>query len=120
RAWLYGTIAMISIGALFGGAPLFVLGLLLAAALAVAWLWAHYALRNLIVERRFSQTRAFWGEEIDMAQVFTNHKPLPLPWVSVEDVLSGPLEVLVTTGKIQPAAQVTLLRTSVSIGWYER
>ena len=57
RAWLYATIAMISIGALFGGAPLFVLGLLLAAALTVAWLWAHYALRNLIVERRFSQTR---------------------------------------------------------------
>jgi uncharacterized protein (DUF58 family) len=121
QAWMYGAGAMIVLGAVLGSQPLFGLGLLLVAAIGVAWLWTHFCLRNLTIERRFSQTRAFYGEELDMAHVFTNSKPLPIPWLSIEDVAPGALQV--TSGAVvtvSPKAQYRHMRAAITMGWYER
>lgn len=123
QGWVYGAAGMVAVGALFKNAPLFALGFLLAIVLLVAWLWARYCLRGLQIERRFSQPRAFYGEEIDMAQVFTNNKMLPVPWLAVSDEYPGQLEV---TSSSEPGTmlgskmRVRKLATTVSLGWYER
>jgi uncharacterized protein (DUF58 family) len=119
RGWIYGAGFLIIVGAIFGSKPVFALGLLLAVALAVASLWSRYSLKSLAVERRFSQPRAFWGEEIDMAQVFTNSKPLPVPWLAVEDEYPGSLEVI-SSGTLPTFARRKTLNSSISLGWYER
>ncbi|HYO48451.1 MAG TPA: hypothetical protein VEW94_01265 [Chloroflexia bacterium] len=49
QAWMYGAGAMIVLGAVLGSQPLFGLGLLLVAAIGVAWLWTHFCLRNLTI-----------------------------------------------------------------------
>src|SRR5215210_5288404 len=120
RAWVVAALAMVAVGALFQSGPLFGLGLLLAVATGVAWLWARWCMKNLAVERRFSQTRAFWGEEVDMSQVFTNMKPLPVPWLGVEDQTPAALEVAATHIIASSQAQRMLMKTSISLGWYER
>lgn len=123
QGWVFGALGMVAIGALFKNAPLFALGFLLVAALLVAWLWARYCLSSLHIERRFSQPRAFYGEEIDMAQVFTNNKLLPVPWLAVSDEYPGQL---VITSASEPGTmigskmRVRKLATTVSLGWYER
>lgn len=120
RTWTYGAGGMILLGPVLQSTALFGLGLLLAAVLFVSWLWARWCLANLSVERRFSHERAFWGEEVDVAQVFTNAKVLPIPWLSVVDEFPGALKV--SHGDDAPSGKVALksIETNLSLGWYER
>ncbi len=118
-AWVLSAGAMLVLGALMSNGPLFALGVFLGAALLVAWLWARYCLRDLSVERHFSQPRAFYGEEITMSQVFTNNKPLPVPWLAVHDEYPGALEIS-SAASVSSKARVRTLATTLSLGWYER
>lgn len=118
--WVTGALFTIGAGALFGSAPLFGLGLLIAAALVVSRVWANYCLNSLSVERRFSHTRAFWGEEVDMAQVFTNAKPMPVPWLAVEDEMPASLPVSAEGATSHISVRRQVLNTAISLRWYER
>ncbi|MEO8288076.1 MAG: DUF58 domain-containing protein [Chloroflexota bacterium] len=120
KAWLWGAAAMLLIGAAANSRALFGLGLVLAVALLVAWVWAHWCLSNLHVERTFSQPRAFWGEEVEMNQVFVNNKPLPVPWLAVNDEYPGSLELLSHKTGSASRPRVMEFSTSLSLGWYER
>jgi len=120
RAWVWGALAMLVVGAVFNSRPLFGLGLVLAVALLVAWLWAHWCLSNLHVERTFSHSRAFWGEEVSMDQVYVNNKPLPVPWIAVTDMYPGSLELISHSASLSSQARVMEFSTSLSLGWYER
>ena len=120
KAWLWGAVAMLVIGAGFNSRALFGLGLVLGVALLVAWAWAHWCLSNLHVERTFSQSRAFWGEEVSMDQVFVNNKPLPVPWVAVSDEYPGSLNLISHSATLSAKARVMEFSTSLSLGWYER
>ncbi len=119
-AWGYAVAAMLAIGALFQSKPVFGLGLLLGAALGLAWLWTRWSLRDLKVERRFSQQRAFWGEEVDMAQVFINAKPLPVPWLAVDDHIPGAVEILSLPATPTHKARMRQVSAALSLAWYER
>ena len=120
QPWFYVAGLVTAIGALFQSAALFGLGLLLSAAILAAWSWSLICLRNLRVERRFSQTRAFWGEEIEMSQVFTNNKPIPIPWLAVEDLYPGKLELVSARSEISIKSRERRINTPISLGWYER
>ena len=120
RWWLYGTLALLAVGALLRNPLLFSMGLLLGSALLVAWGWFRLCLVNLNVERRFSQTRAFWGETVEMEQVFTNDKALPLPWLSVVDEYPTGLRIISPAGAYSHRPRRKGLKTSLSLGWYER
>lgn len=67
-------------------------GILLLAALflstaGLARLWSRLALAGVRVERRFAGYRYFPGEAVACAVSLANRKPLPLPWVAVENDL---------------------------------
>jgi uncharacterized protein (DUF58 family) len=119
-AWVWGAVAMLVVGAGFNSNPLFGLGLVLGVALLVAWAWAHWCLTNLHIERNFSQPRAFWGEEVNMDQVFVNNKPLPVPWLAVSDEYPGSLTLISHSASLASKARVMEFTTSLSLGWYER
>ncbi|HET9493884.1 MAG TPA: DUF58 domain-containing protein [Chloroflexia bacterium] len=120
KAWLWGAASMLVIGAAFNSQPLFGLGLVLSAALLVAWAWAQWSLRGLRVERRFSHTRAFWGEEVDMAHVFVNNKPLPVPWLAIDDQYPGRLHIADHGPDYHAQSRSVEFGTVMSLGWYER
>ena len=46
-------------------------------------LWNRLSLEGVSYERRLSRQRVFPGEEVSMALVVTNGKPVPMPWLSV-------------------------------------
>ncbi|MFH1880757.1 MAG: DUF58 domain-containing protein, partial [Bacillota bacterium] len=48
----------------------------------------RWALRGLSYERRFSQTEAYAGQEVQMIEVIKNRKLLPVPWVKAESHIS--------------------------------
>jgi uncharacterized protein (DUF58 family) len=119
KAWPYGATILTILGALAGNRILFTLGIFLAAALAVAWLWTRYVLRAFYLKREPGQRRAFFGEEVEVTYTFTNFKPLPVPWLHMEDEIPSGLEV--TSIEAKPAAKgAEHLALSLSLRPYER
>ncbi|MGA7732829.1 MAG: DUF58 domain-containing protein [Chloroflexia bacterium] len=120
RAWVWGAAGLLVLGALFFNQAIFGLGLVLSAALFVAWGWARWCISNLSVERKFSHTRAFWGEEVTMDHVFVNNKPLPLPWLAVEDHYPTTLKLVSPTATYASLPRMMGFNAAFSLGWYER
>ncbi|MDQ6694048.1 MAG: DUF58 domain-containing protein, partial [Chloroflexota bacterium] len=118
--WVLGAGGMAALGALLGNKPLFALGLLMGAALLVAWLWARFCMENLLVTRELSQTRAFWGEEIEMQHVFSNAKLLPLTWLLMEDEYAEALDIESAAVEKTAKPRVKVIRANLSLGMYEK
>ncbi len=108
------------------------LGLLLPVAVLVAWLWARYSLHALTYNRKLSSDRLYAGECVELELSLSNAKPLPVPWVFVEERLESgevldqtsyvPLDrrILVQDLERPDLGQEHLIRQTVSLGWYER
>lgn len=120
RAWVWGACALLVLGGLFHNQAIFGLGLVLSAILVVAWVWSRWCLTNLNVTRRFSNVRAFWGEEVTMDHILVNNKALPLPWIAIDD--QYPVELTLLNQTVTYAAQprMTGFSAAFSLGWYER
>lgn len=105
------------------GLRLYPLALLLALLLVssgLARLWITRSLDRVEYRRHFSQRRAFFGEEIELAVEAVNRKLLPLPWLEVDDEV--PLALPVGEEPLFPSARPrrVLLSNMYSLGPYER
>ena len=119
-AALAGLIAMV--GAL-SGAP----GLLLVAALTLGYagltaVWTRFGTDRLEYGRRLGTERAVAGDTVPLDITIWNRKPLPLPWVSANDLVGEGLA-------IRERAQMDLdeggsgrqvLHNGWALTWYER
>ncbi len=82
----FGVTVVLAILALAAGQVL--LALLVATpalALGAALIWQRYGLRRIHFERRLEPSRAFPGDEVELALILENRKPLPLPWLNLND-----------------------------------
>ncbi len=77
--------------------PLVLISLLFLLAGGVSRLWNRFCLHRVEYRRRLSHTQVFFGDEIVYEIEITNRKPLPLPWLKVEDEL--PENVALLKGK---------------------
>lgn len=68
------------------------MGLFLSAAL-VAKGWSRLSLMGVTCRRSLSQTRVFPGDTVNLTLHVSNRKPLPLPWIQVDDRLPPGLAV---------------------------
>ena len=64
---------------------LLLIGVIMALLAAASYLWTHYCMSALSYERRFTSSRLYLGEETDLFVQITNAKPLPLPWLRIDD-----------------------------------
>ncbi|MFL5733246.1 MAG: DUF58 domain-containing protein [Chloroflexia bacterium] len=120
RVWAASAAGMAIVGALFGNPLLFALGVLLGTVLLIAWASARRSLTDLTIERRFSHSRAFFGENVDLAHVFTNNKPLPLAWLFIEDRFPSALQIDSPHVTRTETPNRSALTAALSLGWYER
>jgi uncharacterized protein (DUF58 family) len=60
-------------------------------------IWYRYALRDLLIQQRLDQKRAFFGDTITLSLRIENQKLLPLPWLEVEDEM--PMQLPLLTGR---------------------
>jgi uncharacterized protein (DUF58 family) len=67
----------------------------------VSRLWNRFCLHRVEYRRRLSYHQVFFGDEIVYEVEITNRKPLPLPWLKVEDEL--PENVTLLKGKATAA-----------------
>lgn len=85
-----------------------------------AALWARYALVALTYRRHLGATRLYWGEETELRVEIVNAKPLPLPWLRIDDAIPASLNM--TSQQLEEDESGTMRRlvTVLSLRWYER
>lgn len=92
------------------------MGIFLSAAL-VAKAWSRLCLAGVTCVRSLSENRVFPGEKVKLTLHLANRKPLPLPWVRVDEQIPASLaeEARSQLGST-PAS--TLVRRSAALLWY--
>lgn len=105
---------------LLASLPLLALSLALALVALISSLWGRYCLAGVEYRRRFSQTRAFFGEEIELTIEVVNRKPLPLAWLEVEDELPAELSLLQGRTSVSHKPARVVLANLFALRWYER
>jgi uncharacterized protein (DUF58 family) len=117
-AWI--ALIVMVVGALIGAGGLLFAGLLMGLVLALRSVWSRYGLHALEYERRLSAQRVLWGESIGLDLIVRNGKPLPLPWLRIDDTVTHGAEVV--GRELTPSVQrgFDILRETWSIGWFER
>lgn len=92
------------------------LGLALATA-AFSKLWAKLALIRVSCTRTLDKTRVFPGEVVRRRLEVANRKPLPLPWMEIDEEVSA---ALMQERSLDPCNRrgFGLFRSSVALRWY--
>ena len=119
-AGLWIGLGLLALGALLGAAGLLLVGVVWLFVWLLRSLWTRFGLRNVVYERRLSTRRATVGEEIGLELVVRNRKLLPLPWLEIEDLMSDETRIVGRTLEPSELQGVGILRTTWSLGWYQR
>jgi uncharacterized protein (DUF58 family) len=120
KRWYYLCIAILLLGLLLHQPLLLVVGLLAVFVLAATDIWAKYCLQDLHFQRRFSERRVLFGEEIALSLSIENAKLLPLPWLEIEDCVPRSLTFMGRQLRISTASNMVILENLFSLRWYER
>jgi uncharacterized protein (DUF58 family) len=95
--WLFIAVLILIISLALHQVPLALISLLFILTGGVSRLWNRYCLHRIEYRRHLSQNQVFFGDEIVFEIEVTNRKPLPLPWLQIEDEL--PEKVTLLKGK---------------------
>lgn len=93
-----------------------IISLFLAAA-GLAKLWSYLSLAGIRCRHSLSQSRIFPGETVELALRLLNRKPLPLPWIRVEDQI--PLN-MAPEGAVVPGKRPGFgsIHRGTALSWY--
>jgi uncharacterized protein (DUF58 family) len=111
---------LIVAGAVLAAPGLIVVGVVVLIIWALRSLWSRFGLRAVTYERRLDAVRAAVGDEIGLELTVRNRKLLPVPWLQVEDQISDAATVADRQLEPSDAPGYRMLRTTWTLGWYER
>lgn len=102
---------------------LFLLSLILLLLAAASALWAHFCLAAISYTRKFAQRRLFYGDDAQLELEIVNAKPLPLPWLRIDDEFPNamhPEDDTPIDAKQSTIGARRRLVNVLSMRWYER
>ena len=119
----FGVALLIALVGAAAAAP----GLLLVAAVTLLYgsltrLWTRFGVRRVEYSRALAATRAVAGDSLPLDVTIWNRKPLPLPWVAAEDLMTDGLTVR-ERPQLDRDNEVLgrrILINAWSLAWYER
>lgn len=118
--WLLITFLLFIASLVFHQVPLLLISLLFLLSGGVARLWNRYCLSRVEYRRKLSASRVFFGEEVQLEVEVTNRKPLPLPWIQIDDEV--PEQVTLLKGRTSLSSSITrlFLNNLLTLGWYHK
>src|SRR4030042_1955889 len=117
--WIFIAAIILIISLALQQVPLALVSLLFILTGGVSRLWNKYCLHRIEYNRRLSHSQVFFGEEVVLEIEIANRKPLPLPWLKIEDELPERLTLL--KGKASPSHEDRVTLTNIfPIGMYHR
>ena len=87
---------------------------------AFGWGWNSLSLFGLHYRRRFSETRAFLGETIELALEVSNRKLLPVTWLQIMDIFPASLPVDEEAVRLNGTTNLGEFTTFWSLGAFQR
>jgi uncharacterized protein (DUF58 family) len=118
-AWILIAVIILIVSLALHQVPLAMVSLLFILTGGVSRLWNKYCLRRVEYSRRLSHNQVFFGEEIIFEIEVSNRKPLPLPWLKIEDEL--PERLILLKGKTSPSHEDCVTLTNMfPMGMYHR
>jgi uncharacterized protein (DUF58 family) len=118
--WLFIAVMFFIASLILHQVPLLLVSLLFFLAGGAARLWDRYCLSRVEFQRRLSASRVFFGEEVQLELEVANKKPLPLPWIQIDDEI--PEELTLLKGKTSPSHRINrvFLSNLLPLSWYHR
>jgi len=118
--WLFIAAALFVISLFLHQVPLILVSLLLFLVTGVTRLWERHCLTRVEYKRKLSSNRVFFGEEVQLEIEVANRKPLPLPWIEIDDEV--PSEVTLLKGRTLPSHKKArlVLTNLLSLAWYHK
>ncbi len=117
--WIFFSILLILAGILAKQELLLFIAVLILLITGTAKFWSLFCLERVEFRRILSHKHVFFGDEIIYEAEITNRKPLPLPWIQIEDELPKQIELL--KGKpVQISEDRVALVNKFSVKWYHR
>ncbi len=120
RAWIGGAGIVLLVGVATGVTALSLLALLVLVTAGVGSLWNRWSLVKVEYTRELSADRAFPGDEVTVTITVVNRKPLPLPWLVIEDELAEALQPLDRETAMSGTSGRRVLRIVTNVRPYER
>lgn len=120
RVWILFAFVVAFAGVFAGDRGLTLLGLLVLVSALVTTAWNRASLANLNVSRSLSETHVVPGETVVLTITVYNDKPIPVPWITLEEEIS---EALYPTDRPTTLSGVSRRRTlmlQTRLGPYER
>lgn len=108
--------AILVLAAWNGQVSIVVLTSLLVSSAGLGKLWSHLSVARLSCRRQLSERRVFPGETIQVKLQVANRKPLPLPWVRVDDQIPQAFHCASTAPGEKPGSVV--IRRTAAMLWY--
>jgi uncharacterized protein (DUF58 family) len=119
-SWVVIILLSFGIGALLRSEALLLVTFLMTTASVMARGWNGVVLRRVEYTRKLETLRAFVGEQVALEVAVTNRKPLPVPWLSIQDAFPADLALLDHQLKPSSVPGRAILSHLVSLGPYER
>ncbi len=112
--------ALTVLGAILRLDLLLLISVLLWLVAGAATLWSRYSLVALTYRRHLGAARLYLGEETELRLEVVNAKPLPLPWLRIDDAI--PAAITMTSQQLEEEenGEMRRLVTVLSLRWYER
>ncbi|MEK7354060.1 MAG: DUF58 domain-containing protein [Chloroflexota bacterium] len=118
--WLFISGLLFVLSLLVHQVPLLLVSLLLFLVGGVARLWNRYCLSRVEYQRRLSARRVFCGEEVQLEVEITNKKPLPLPWIQINDEIPDGVTLLKGKTSQSHLMNRVILSNLLSLSWYHK
>jgi uncharacterized protein (DUF58 family) len=120
RAWIGGAAIVLVVGVATGATALSLLALLVLVTAGLGAGWNRWALVGVEYRRELSADRAFPGDEVTLTITVVNRKPLPLPWLAIEDELAEALQPLDRETTMSGTTGRRVLRIVTNVRPFER
>jgi uncharacterized protein (DUF58 family) len=120
NVWLYGAAVVLVVGMALGHGGMTLLAALVLVTAGAAWAWNHACLSGVEYHRALSADRALPGDEVTLTITVVNRKPLPVPWLAIDEELADGLHVLGRTTTPSGTSGRQSLRIVTGMRAYER
>jgi len=120
RFWIVSAVAVVLLGVVADERGITMTGVFVGGAAAVTWAWNRATLAGLRYTRSFASDRLFPGDVVEMTISIVNEKPLPVPWLTIDEELSDGLKVLDRESFPAGVSGRRTMQLRTRLGSYER
>ena len=120
--WLALVAAMFVAGVAAAAPGLFLVAAITLGYASLTRLWARYGMGQVLYSRSLGATRAVAGDTVPLDVTIWNRKPLPLPWIAADDLITDGITVRERPVLERDDEQFgrMVLHNAWALAWFER